>query len=102
MLAITAKVGLLKEEVYSAKNVCKDIIGSLSGADDNTNYRRVIGIFAKQAPDWKILIDEKHKMQDIIRKVCTDEISASEAKVLFEKALRELERLDTWLQVPKK
>lgn len=41
-------------------------------------------------------------MQDIIRKVCTDEISASEAKVFFEEALRELERLDTFLQVPKK
>lgn len=102
MLAITAKVRLLKEEVFSAKGICKDIIGALSGVDDNTDYRREIGIFAKQAPNWKILVDEKHRMQELIRQVCTDEVAASEAKSKFETALSELEALDKWLQIPKK
>ncbi len=102
MLAITAKVKLLKGEVLSAKNICKDIIGVLSMANDSTDYRREIGIFAKQAPDWKILVAEKNKMQNVIRQVCTDEMSASEAISEFKHSLSELETLDTWLQVPKK
>ncbi len=102
MLAITAKVRLLKEEVYSAKNICKDIIGTLEGVDHYTDYRKKIGIFAVQAPDWKILTNEKHAMQDLIRKVCSGEVSSKEAKAKFEVALNELEILDKWLQVPHK
>ena len=102
MLAITAKVRLLKEELLSAKHICKDIIGTLANVNDSTDYRREIGIFAWQAPNWKILIDEKHRMKEIIRQVCTGEMPASEAKSKFEYALVELNKLDAWLQVPQK
>ena len=102
MLAITAKVKLLKEEVFSAKNVCKDIIGTLNGVTEKTDYRRELGIFAWQSPDWKILIDEKRGMIETIRKVCTGEITPEEAKTFFTHTLVELERIDSWLQIPKK
>ena len=102
MLAITAKVKLLKEEVFSAINVCKDIIGTLDNVTDNTNFKKEFGIFALQAPDWKILTHEKQAMQDLIRKVCTGEVSPIEARIEFEKALVELRKIDSYLQLPKK
>ena len=102
MLAITAKVKLLKEEVFSAKHICKDIIGTLNNVTEKTNYRKELGIFALQAPNWKILIEEKHDMIETIRKVCTGEISPEEAKSTFNHVLVELERIDSWLQIPKK
>lgn len=102
MLAITAKVRLLKEEVFSAKHICKDIIGTLANVNDSTDYRREIGIFALQAPDWKILNAEKQSLKEILRQVCTGEMPASEAKSKFEHALVELNKLDAWLQVPQK
>ena len=102
MLAITAKVKLLKGEVSAARHICKDIIVTLANVNDSTDYRRVIGIFALQAPDWKILNAEKQSMKEILRQVCTGEMPASEAKSKFEYALVELNKLDTWLQVPQK
>lgn len=102
MLAITAKTKSLKGEIFSAKNVCRDIICTLRNASDSTDYRREIGIFAKQAPNWKILTCEKQAMQELIRKVCTDEITPEDAKRKFESALEELNKLDSWLQIPTK
>ena len=102
MLAITAKVKLLKEEVLSARHVCKDIIGTLEGIKPDSDYRKEIGVYAVQAPDWKILRDEKNHLQQLVRKVCTGEISPTEALAAFQLALNEFEAIDAWLQVPKK
>lgn len=102
MLAITAKVRLLKQEVFSAISICKDIIGSLSVLKPTDDYRQKIGIFAVQMPDWKILTDEKHGMIDTIRRVCTGEMTPTEASEKFTIALHELETISTWLQVPQK
>ena len=102
MLAITAKVKLLKEEVFSAINVCKDIIGTLDTVTDNTNFKKEVVIFALQAPNWRILTNEKQSMQNLIRKVCTGEVSPIEARIEFEKALVELRKVDSYLQIPKK
>lgn len=102
MLAITAKVKLLKEEVFSAINVCKDIIGSLEGLKSDSDYRKEIGIYTYQMPCWKILADERIKGVNLLRQVCTGEISSSEAIDFFRSALNELETLNKWLQIPKK
>jgi hypothetical protein len=102
MLAITSKVKLLKEELFSAKHICKDIIGTLNGISEKTDYRKELGIFALQAPDWKILTDEKRGMIETIRKLCTGEMSPEEAQTTFSRILIELERVDSWVQVPKK
>ena len=102
MLAISAKVRLLKEEVSSAINVVKDIIGTLNNVTDSTDFKKEVGIFALQAPDWKILTNEKQVMQDFIRKVCTGEKSPTEARIKFEEALIELRKVDSYLQIPKK
>lgn len=102
MLPITAKTYTLKEEVLSGISVCKDIIGVLSNVSSKTNFKNEIGIFALQAPDWKILTCEKSRMQDIIRKVCTGEIAPDRAKKEFETALIELDQLYSWLQLPAK
>ena len=102
MLAITAKARLLKQEVTSAKSICKDIIGTLLNVTDDTDFKKEIGIFAIQAPNWKILTDERRQMQDLIRKVCTGEVYPNEAIVIIREALVELEWLDKWLQIPLK
>lgn len=102
MLAITAKARLLKEEVFSAINVCKDIIGTLKNVSDKTDFKKEIGIFALQAPNWRILIDEKNQMVQVVRKICTGEMTPEEALPLFESGLKELYELDKWLQIPKK
>ncbi|MBE5819863.1 MAG: hypothetical protein E7310_03475 [Clostridiales bacterium] len=102
MLAITAKVRLLKEEVFSAKSLFKDIIGSLKGLDSNSNYYEKIGIFCRQKPEWKILSKERDLYVSALRQVCTGEASPEDATEFFEHALKEIEKIDTWLQVPKK
>ncbi len=102
MLAITAKARLLKEEVSSAINVCNSILTSLSKLNDDSDYRKEIGIYAIQAPDWKILVDERKKFIDIIRQICTGEISTKDAHSLISQAILELSKLDAWLQVPSK
>ena len=102
MLAITAKVKLLKKEVTCAISLTKDIIGSLKGLNPSSDYRTTIGIFAVQAPDWKILMDEKSKMINVIREVCTGEKAPQEAISIFEKVLCDLNEINTWLQVPSK
>ena len=102
MLAITAKARLLKGEVNSAINVCKCIIGSLQGLQPDSDYRKDIGIFAVQMPDWKILADERVKAVNLIRQVCTGEVPSSKAIDLFNSALNELEILNRWLQIPQK
>ena len=102
MLAITAKAKLLKQEVLSAKNICKDIIDTLLNVTNDTDFKKEIGVFALQAPNWKILTDEKRQMQDLVRKVCTGEVTPDEAIVVIREALVELEWLDKWLQIPLK
>ena len=102
MLAITAKVRLLKQEVASAKHLCKDIVGTLLNVTDDTDFKKEIGIFALQAPSWKILTDEKHQMQELIRKVCTGEVAPDEAVIIIQQASEEFDILDKWLQVPSK
>lgn len=102
MLAITAKVKLLKKEVSAAICFCEDILGTLNGLKETDNYREKIGCFAVQMPDWKILTDEKQGMTETIRKVCTGEIRSIEASEKFTIALHELETISTWLQVPQK
>lgn len=103
MLPIIAKTYTLKEEVFSGISVYKDIIGTLENVSiKTTNFKDEVGIFALQAPDWKIMTCEKSKMQDIIRKVCTGEIAPDRAKKEFESSLIELEQLYSWLQLPSK
>lgn len=102
MLAITAKVKVLKSEIQSAQAVVLDIIGSLRSANDNTDYRMAIGIYAVQMPDWRILTAEKEQFKDVIRKVCTEEISAIQGQIKFVEFFEELEKLNAWIQIPLK
>lgn len=101
MLAITAKVKLLKKEVAEAKTLCQDIYTRLVSSTDQLDYRKELGIFAVQAPDWKILTDEKNKIIHIVRQVCTGELSPVDAAVSFDVMRVEFEELYAWLQIPK-
>lgn len=102
MLAISAKVRLLKEEVSSSIGICSDIIATLTYLKTTDDYRQKIGIYAVQMPDWKILTDEKRGMVDTIRKVCTGEMTPNEAKEKFIIARDELKTINTQLQIPRK
>ena len=92
---IKGKVKALHDEILCAKNVVKDIIGSLESCDDNTNLTQAIGIYARQMPEFKILAEKRVACISGVRQVCTGEISISKALELFQAAEKQLnEALD--------
>lgn len=97
-----AKIRSYKKELYSCINTAETLIKALEGVSDETDYRRTIGVFAVQAPEWKIFYDESKSLRNIVRKVCTGELTAREARSLVERALTEFKKVDAWLQIPKR
>lgn len=102
MLAITAKVKLLKKEVEEARNVSIKIIESLKKVTENSDLRPSIGIYTETIPEWKILTDERASMILAIRKICTGELTIPTSITQFDNFEQELAMVDSWLQVPKK
>ena len=90
MLSITAKVKILANELDSAINLCSNIIGALSNCREQ-NLTEHVGVFARQMPDYKILTQEKREAMDLIREVCTAEVTPEEARRTFLRARKELE-----------
>lgn len=92
---IKGKVKELYDELYSARNVVKDIICSLESCDDNTNLTQVIGVYARQMPVYKILAEKRVACISCLRQVCTGEMSVEKALELFRIAEKQLnEALD--------
>ena len=83
MLHITGSMKTLKGELWSARNVLKDIIGVLKSANSDINLTKEVGIFVIQMPDYKILNKDADTAKQILRKVCTGELSCSEASSKF-------------------
>ena len=100
MLAITAKVKLLKEEVTEAQTLCQDIVTKLAALKRQSDYRKELGVFAVQAPKWEILTDEKNRIINIIRKVCTGEVDPLNASITLDVMRIEFEELNAWLKIP--
>lgn len=98
MLQITASMKTLKGELFSARNVLKDIIPVLETVNSSTNLTKEVGIFALQMPSYKILAKDADSAKKVLRKVCTGELSANEALVKFKCALNEVEKLQKMLE----
>jgi len=90
MLSITAKVKTLVGELDSAIYICDELLKTLENCPKNQLTDRV-GIFARQMPDYKILTQEKNGALNVIRKICTAEISIEEAISFISQARTELE-----------
>ena len=90
MLSITAKVRTLVGELDSAIHVCDDLLGTLENCPKEQLTDRV-GIFARQMPDYKILTQERKGTLDLIRQLCTAELSIEEGRSLIRRYRSELE-----------
>ena len=90
MLHITGSMKTLKGELQSVKNLCKDIIGVLESVTPDTNLTKNVGIFVIQMPDYKIINKDADTAKQVLRKVCTGELSTQEASSKFASALREV------------
>lgn len=89
MLSITAKVRTLVGELDSAIHVCDDLLGVLNNCTKEQLPDR-IGIFARQMPDYKIITQERKDAIDLIRQICTQELSIDKAKTLIQNTQAEL------------
>lgn len=98
MLHITGSMKTLKGELQSAKGLLKDIIGTLDSVTVTTNLTKTVGIFVIQMPDYKILSKDVDTAKQILRKVCTGELSNQEASSKFASALREVDILLSMLK----
>lgn len=90
MLSITSKLRALVGELESAIHVCDDLLGTLESCQVN-QLTNCVGVFARQMPDYKIMREERQEAIDIIRQVCTQEMSVNKAKEIISKARAELE-----------
>lgn len=90
MLAITENFKTFVNELDSAINLCIDISEILVDCRREDLTERV-GIFARKMPDYKILVQEREEILELIRKTCTEEYSMFDAHLLFASTRAELE-----------
>lgn len=90
MLHITGSVKTLREEVSSAWNLSKDIIGVLNLVGPNTNLTKEVGIFCIQMPEYKILAKDAESLKKLLRKVCSGEVDPHEAARQISSGAQEL------------
>lgn len=101
MLHITASTKILKEEARIAHNLINEIIKALRTSIAQDNLSNTIGIFVVQMPQFKVLAKDAEDAKQILRKVCTREITPKDALSKFEKAHSEIYLLDSILnQLP--
>ena len=89
MLSITAKVRTLAKELDGMINWCFDLIGTLDNVSEEELPDK-IGIFARQMPEFKILTSERKDAIDLVRMVCTKEVTVEKAIELIISARAEL------------
>ena len=75
MLHITGSMKTLKGELQSARGLLKDIIGTLQSVTPETNLTKAIGIFVIQMPEYKVFAKDSENVKQLLRKVCSGEIS---------------------------
>lgn len=75
MLHITGSMKTLKGELQSARNLLKDIIGTLQSVTPDTNLTKDVGIFVVQMPEYKVLAKDSENAKQLLRKVCSGEIT---------------------------
>lgn len=91
MLSITAKVRKIKEELDSAIDFFKELLGEVENYTSVQLINETIGIYTQEIPDWEILKSEKEMGINLIWKICINEISILEAKKRLKEIISELE-----------
>lgn len=89
--SIKGKVEELYTEIWRARNIITDIIGSLMACNVNTNLTQDIGVFARQMPEFKILAEQRVACLSYLRQVCTGEMRLEEALELFQVVKKQLD-----------
>jgi len=93
MLHIIGSMQTLKGELQSAHDLLKDIIGALDLATPDTNLTKTIGIYVVQMPEYKVLAKDAENAKQLLRKVCSGEISPDMALKKFVHAIDEVHML---------
>lgn len=88
---IKGKVEELYTEIWRARNIVTDILGSLKACNVNTNLTQDIGVFAQQMPEFKILAEQRVTYLSYLRQVCTGEMRVEEALELFQVVKKQLD-----------
>ena len=89
MLSITAKVRTLVKELDGMIHLCSDFIGTLENCKPKELPDKV-GAFARNMPDYKILTNECKVARDLVRMVCTKEVTIEKAIEIVKSARAEL------------
>ena len=89
MLSITAKVRTLAKELDGMIHLCSDLIGILRTVSEEELPDK-IGGFARNMPDYKILTNECKAARDLVRMVCTKEVTLEKAIEIVKSARAEL------------
>ena len=89
MLSITAKLRTLVKELDLIIHVSSDLLGTLENCNPEELSDK-IGVFARQMPECKILTTERKEAIDLVRMICTKEITVEKAIELVRSARAEL------------
>lgn len=89
MLHIIGSMKTLKGEVKQARNLCMDIVGDLEKISSD-NLTEKIGIYVRQMPDFKVLSKDAESAKQLLRKVCSGEVTPSDASNQFKSGIRQL------------
>ena len=93
MLHITGSMKTLKGELQSARHLLQDILGTLQSVTPDTNLTKDIGTFVVQMPEYKVLAKDSENAKQLLRKVCSGEITPDIAINKFSNALLEVNLL---------
>ena len=93
MLQIIDSMKTLKGEVKQSKALCLDIIGDLEQITATDNLTIRIGIYVRQMPEFKVLSKNSESAKQLLRKVCSVEITTLDASQHFNSGLSQLDTL---------
>ena len=101
MLQIIGSMKTLKGEAKRAKALCLDILGDLEQITASDNLTNRIGIYVRQMPDFKVLSKDAESTKQLLRKVCSGEITPADACEHIKDAINQLDIIISMLDSAK-
>ena len=93
MLHITASTKTLLSETNSAITFVSQVVDYLRAITPEKEYVNYIATLVRSVPEYKVIARDAADAKQLLRKVCTQEVSIYDALKFFEDALRELRAL---------
>lgn len=90
MLHISRSSLTLKQELASAQGLLLDLNHLLSKVKEDENFASQIGIFMKKIPDYKVISKDAAELKQLLRSVCSYEITIEDARKIVEEAYFEV------------